>query len=254
MKLLFENWRQYLNENLSKKEIEQAISDASFNSAQSSQHRWGRGQPIIDYADTHDGRIYTATYPDGTENSDLWPSRESKPGEDLETFLKRAEEPIQINLVEEAETSDRSYEQEAELDGLADFKDDGDRATHWETFEGGKYLQSWKLGYDNAAADWEMDNYYNEIDESLYYGTSTVFQEEIAKNGIKSPSKWGDYGFAEQNAMKIVEKHGGEPAVIQIPLSEFKDEYFLLDESDNATIVYTEDFHIFMEKQEKKVV
>ena len=78
MKLLFENWRQYLNENLSKKEIEQAISDASFNSAQSSQHRWGRGQPIIDYTDTPDGRTYTATYPDGTENSDLWPSRELK--------------------------------------------------------------------------------------------------------------------------------------------------------------------------------
>ena len=90
--------------------------------------------------------------------------------------------------------------------------------------------------------------------ESLYYGTSTTFQKEIAENGIKSPSKWGDYGFAEQNAMKIVEKHGGEPAVIQIPLSEFKDEHFLLDESDNATIVYTEDFHVFMEKQEKKVV
>ena len=190
MKLLFENWRQYLNENLSKKEIEQAISDASFNSAQSSQHRWGRGQPIIDYTDTPDGRTYTATYPDGTENSDLWPSRESKPGEDLETFLKRVEEPIQFNLVE----------------------------------------------------------------ESLYYGTSTVFQEEITENGIKSPSKWGDYGFAEENAMKIVEKHGGEPAVIQIPISEFKDEHFLLDESDNATIIYTEDFHIFMEKQEKKLV
>ena len=55
MKLLFENWRKYLNENLSKKEIEQAISDASFNSAQSSQHRWGRGQPIIDYIDFEDG-------------------------------------------------------------------------------------------------------------------------------------------------------------------------------------------------------
>ena len=91
-------------------------------------------------------------------------------------------------------------------------------------------------------------------EESLYYGTSTVFQEEIAKNGIKSPSKWGNYGFAEENAMKIVEKHGGEPAVIQIPLSEFKDEHFLLDESNNGVIIYTEDFHIFMEKQEKKLV
>ena len=91
-------------------------------------------------------------------------------------------------------------------------------------------------------------------EESLYYGTSTVFQEEIAKNGIKSPSKWGNYGFAEENAMKIVEKHGGEPAVIQIPLSEFKNEHFLLDESNNDVIIYTEDLHIFMEKQEKKLV
>ena len=54
--------------------------------------------------------------------------------------------------------------------------------------------------------------------------------------------------------MKIVEKHGGEPAVIQILLSEFKDEHFLLDESNNGVIIYTEDFHIFMEKQEKKLV
>ena len=92
------------------------------------------------------------------------------------------------------------------------------------------------------------------IQESLYYGTSTIFQEEIAENGIKAPSKWGSYGLAEENAMKIVEKHGGEPAVIQIPLSEFKNEHFLLDESNNDVILYTEDFHISMEKQEKKLV
>jgi len=91
-------------------------------------------------------------------------------------------------------------------------------------------------------------------EESLYYGTSTVFQEEIAENGIKAPSKWGNYGIAEENAMKIVEKHGGEPAVIQIPLSEFKNEHFLLDESNNYAIIYTEDFHIAMEKQDKKLV
>ena len=181
--------RRRLDESFSKPE-DQAIEKASFNSAHSSQHRWGRGQPIIDYIDTPEGRIYTATYPDGTENSDLWPSRESKPGEDIETFLNRAEEPIQFNLAE----------------------------------------------------------------ESLYYGTSTIFQEEIAKNGIKAPSEWGSYGLAEENAMKIVEKHGGEPAVIQIPLSEFKDEHFLLDESNNDVIIYTEDLHIFMEKQEKKLV
>lgn len=91
-------------------------------------------------------------------------------------------------------------------------------------------------------------------EESLYYGTSTVFQEEIAENGIKAPSKWGSYAIAEQDAMKIVEKHGGDPAVIQIPLSEFKNEHFLLDESNNNVILYTEDFHIIMEKQDKKLV
>ena len=188
MKLLFENWRKYLSENIS---IEDTITDKySFNSAQSSQHRWGSRQPIIDYIDTLEGRVYTATYPDNTKNSDLWPTRDSKPGEDLETFLNRVEEPIQFNLAE----------------------------------------------------------------ESLYYGTATIFQEEIAKNGIKAPSNWGSYGLAEENAMKIVEKHGGEPAVIQIPLSEFKNEHFLLDESNNDAIIYTEDFHISMEKQDKKLV
>lgn len=290
MKLLFENWRKYLNENLSKKEIEQAISDASFNSAQSSQHRWGRGQPIIDYTDTPDGRRYTATYPDGTENSDLWPSRESKPGEDLETFLKRVEEPIQLNLVENW----RKYVKESELkaikEGVADYIP-GTSAhkmkkaiqelnpeqesvlkkalTNFNTCPtkeelkksliklagltafapGGLLFGTMPLLYKIA----QRVKCYG-VTEDLYYGTSTVFQEEISENGIKSPSKWGNYGFAEENAMKIVEKHGGEPAVIQIPLSEFKDEHFLLDESDNATIIYTEDFHIFMEKQEKKLV
>ena len=394
MKLLFENWRQYLNENLSKKEVEQAISDASFNSAQSSQHRWGRGQPIIDYTDTPDGRTYTATYPDGTENSDLWPSRESKPGEDLETFLKRVEEPIQLNLVEnwrqylnegavtlqnwpdgydiqiEKNLGDKNpyiinlYEKINEkwenvgfcavedvsgqltpsknLDDFYDCEDDFEKFENLYTvhiavdehlrskgfgpfmmdiaFELAWMQGKWiippilpnsfpskgahnllKFYYDNRADveqyDFEVDCFelyigkkineqvpvyfstlyrkdptilrdklagkYIQViqeqkklkeDESLYYGTSTVFQEEIAKNGIKSPSKWGNYGFAEENAMKIVEKHGGEPAVIQIPLSEFKDEHFLLDESNNAVIIYTEDFHIFMEKQEKKLV
>ena len=99
-----------------------------------------------------------------------------------------------------------------------------------------------------------FENWRKYIQEDLYYGTSTVFQEEIAKNGIKAPSEWGSYGLAEENAMKIVEKHGGEPAVIQIPLLEFKNEHFLLDESNNDVIIYTEDLHIFMEKQEKKLV
>jgi hypothetical protein len=92
------------------------------------------------------------------------------------------------------------------------------------------------------------------LEESLYYGTSTIFQEEIAENGIKAPSEWGDYGLAEENAFKIVEEHGGKPVIIQIPLSEFKKEYFLLDESSDVTIIYTEDLPIFMEKQQQKLL
>ena len=99
-----------------------------------------------------------------------------------------------------------------------------------------------------------FENWRKFINEDLYYGTSTVFQQEITENGIKAPSEWGDYGSAEQNAMKIVEKHGGQPAVIQIPLSEFENDHFLLDESDNDAIIYTKDLHIFMEKQDKKLV
>jgi len=90
-------------------------------------------------------------------------------------------------------------------------------------------------------------------ENSLYYGTSTIFQEEIAKNGIKAPSEWGNYGLAEENAMKIVEKHGGEPMVIQIPLSEFEIN-FLLDENSENSIIYTEDFFISLEKQEKTLM
>ena len=101
-----------------------------------------------------------------------------------------------------------------------------------------------------------MFNHSNKT--ALVTGASRGIGKEIAsilaKNGIKAPSEWGSYGLAEENAMKIVEKHGGEPAVIQIPLSEFKDEHFLLDESNNDIIIYTEDLHIFMEKQEKKLV
>ena len=84
MKLLLENWRRYVNEagdpdsdadnnpepkaiakSLERATIEKTIEDFSFNSAQSSQHRWGRGQPIIDYRfDESSGIwIYTATIP-----------------------------------------------------------------------------------------------------------------------------------------------------------------------------------------------
>ena len=98
MKLLFENWRKYqkLNESSS---LEDIITDKySYNSAKTSHHRWSPGQPIVDYHDTPGGRVYTITFPDGTENADLWPTRASEPGEDLEAFLSRTKDPIQLNL------------------------------------------------------------------------------------------------------------------------------------------------------------
>jgi len=102
MKLLFENWRKYLNETiepaLDKNQIEYIISDKfSFNSAQSSQHRWGYRQPIIDYY--FDERIgawkYKAAIPDGTDKVDKWPKLPADgrwSDENIEEFLTRVKE------------------------------------------------------------------------------------------------------------------------------------------------------------------
>ena len=112
MHKLFENFRIFLNEAggpdssddntpnprevakaLERSTIENAIQDASFNSAQSSQHRWSPRQPIVDY--NFDDRLgvwtYMASIPDGTNNADNWPVINSKKGEDIEmsiTLLK----------------------------------------------------------------------------------------------------------------------------------------------------------------------
>ena len=90
MQKLFENFRTFLNEAgdpdsnddnlpnpeevakaLERSTIENAIQDASFNSAQSSQHRWSPRQPIVDY--NFDDRLgvwaYTASIPDGTNDA-----------------------------------------------------------------------------------------------------------------------------------------------------------------------------------------
>jgi len=113
MKLLFEDWRKYVNEAgdpdsgadnspepkaiamaLERSTIEKTIEDFSFNSGQSSQHRWGKGRPIIDYRFNEDSGtwIYTATIPDDPNNSDNWEDINSEGGEDLEAFLTRVEE------------------------------------------------------------------------------------------------------------------------------------------------------------------
>ena len=109
MKLLFENWRKYVNEagdpdsdadddaelldmagGMTRDMIEKTIEDFSFNSGdeESSQHRWGRGQPIIDYSRSWDDGtpMYMATIP-----SDNWKKVRSNEGEDLIAFLTRVE-------------------------------------------------------------------------------------------------------------------------------------------------------------------
>tara|TARA_Y100000034_G_C6863745_1_gene393411 strand:+ start:666 stop:1259 length:594 start_codon:yes stop_codon:yes gene_type:complete len=197
MKLLFENWRQYLNEIesitpiLDEDDIEKIITgpEFSFNSLKTSKHRWGTRRPKIDYYfdEQRNNWKYIAYILNNPDKPDL----ESTGNETLEDFLGRVRDfPRQLRL---------------------------------------------KLG------------------ESLYFGTSTTFQEEIAKNGIKAPSEWGNYGLAEENAMKIVEEHGGEPMVIQMPYSEFKIS-FLLDEDSESSIIHTEDFFINIEKQEKTLM
>ena len=119
MQKLFENWRKFKNEakdpdsdaddgaelrnvapEINKQFIEKMIGDFSFNSAQSSQHRWSPRQPIVDY--NFDDRLgvwtYMASIPDGTNNADNWPVINSKKGEDIGTFLVRVGKPHQLNL------------------------------------------------------------------------------------------------------------------------------------------------------------
>jgi len=46
---------------------------------------------------------------------------------------------------------------EAESDGWRDYGDSGNRYKKWETFEGGKYLVDYELGYDNANVEQERE-------------------------------------------------------------------------------------------------
>jgi len=120
MNKLFENWRKFRNEakdpdsnaddgaellnmapEINREFVEKMIGDFSFNSAQSSQHRWSPRQPVIDYRfDERIGNwVYMAAIPDGTNDADNWPRINSKKGEDLKSFLTRVEEnPNQLNL------------------------------------------------------------------------------------------------------------------------------------------------------------
>ena len=62
----------------------------------------------------------------------------------------------ELSSVLSEEEDERALQKRAEADGWKDYKDGQDRGDHWETFEGGKYLQYWQLGFDNAQEDEQM--------------------------------------------------------------------------------------------------
>jgi|TARA_R110000824_G_scaffold202998_1_gene387303 hypothetical protein len=98
MKLLREYIRTLLAETpATKGEIDDAIQNASFNSNNSSSHRWSVGQPYIDYwIDESTGEWkFLAGIPDGTPDADNWKKVESKPGELLQVFLTRVKSEAQ---------------------------------------------------------------------------------------------------------------------------------------------------------------
>jgi hypothetical protein len=280
MKLLFENWRKYLKEDddpVMNKEIEELITNKfSFNSLQGKDHHFTPGEPVVNYWLEGGEFKFVAWTNSSLEKANKSPDLESAPGETLEAFLARVKEAsfqIELDVLKELSlpfSSQAKMEKAVEelnpdqQNLLQKLKDHFTDCPSEEEFKhiivklvGVTALAPGGLIYGSGALLYnliKMAKCHGLAEESLYYGTSTIFQEEIAENGIKAPSEWGSYGLAEENAMKIVEKHGGEPAVIQIPLSEFKNEHFLLDESNNDVILYTEDFHISMEKQEKKLV
>jgi len=282
MKLLFENWRKYLNEAIDptlKKRINDIITDKfSFNllPPQGKDHHFTPGEPVVNYW-FEDNRLRFVAWTDSDPaKANKSPDLEIQEGETLEAFLTRVKEAssqIELDVLKELSlpfssqakikkaVKELNPDQQNLLQKLKDHFTDCPSEKEFKDIivklvgvtalaPGGLIYGAVPLLYNLI----KMAKCHGLTEESLYYGTSTIFQEEIAENGIKAPSKWGSYGMAEENAMKIVEKHGGEPAVIQIPLSEFKNEHFLLDESNNDVILYTEDFHISMEKQDKKLV
>ena len=100
MKLLFENWRGFLNESAGEEEIKAMITDEfSFNLAanKDSQHRWGVGRPVIDYPPYDDktptvakNHEYIAYFPVGSPTHG-WDWVGSEKDEGLGAFLARVE-------------------------------------------------------------------------------------------------------------------------------------------------------------------
>jgi hypothetical protein len=69
-------------------------------------------------------------------------------------------------------------------------------------------------------------------EENLYHGTSDVYKQNIAKNGLKPPSFWGTEEVARYYAEEIVAEEGGSPLIIEAPLSKF--DQTLLSPDDNS--------------------
>ncbi len=91
-------------------------------------------------------------------------------------------------------------------------------------------------------------------DEGLYYGTSTVFQEQIALEGIKPPSLWGDFELAENKAQEVADDHGGDPMVIQVPKKQFNEHFFSKNEGLGDYIVYNENIVLGLEEIKREVL
>ena len=96
---------------------------------------------------------------------------------------------------------------EAERDGRLDGREgDDQRADKWETFEGGKQLEDYYLGYSNAQEAAEHEEYHPEEEESDIDIKSQIL--DVIKSVNISPStkdvgtlkmKLGELGFDEDD-------------------------------------------------------
>ena len=91
-------------------------------------------------------------------------------------------------------------------------------------------------------------------EEDLYHGTSTVFQKQVAQEGIQSPSVWGNYQLAENHATFAAKEYGGDPMIIQIPKSQFNQSMFSANESIENYVIYNEDMKIGMKETKRDIL
>ena len=232
MELLFENWRQYLNEE--KNNSSELYGNCGMLAVALLEEGIRRGKEVEvvflhdaeDPIEDEDYDLYhVAIYYDGKYYDDRGEVSRDQLG-DIISMKEGEDYNLDAYIVKNE-------------NGLSTVLDKVEHLTNWS-----KTCEEYK---ERAV------NFWNELlkDEDLYYGTSTVFQEEIIKNGIKSPSKWGNYGFAESCAKKIVEDYGGEPMVVQMSYNDFNKDYFKLDESYKNVKIYAETFLINLEAKHK---